>query len=390
MKRVVIASELRVMNVDGAYFTASPFGHDYWTQVLGEECPTRLLVRAMECSSVPFGATRVDGPLVEVTPLPPLRPGYGLARELCEAVKTAWSVAGVREPTVLRAPGIVASILLLCMLLRRQPFAVQLVGDPLDVGMAAGVGGRFAPVVAAVLGTTTRLACRRASVVLYVTDQYLQARYPAGRGTPTFSASDVQLDCARPSSPVSIRTSGRRVRLVTVASMDQPYKRVDLLVEAVARLRAQGWEAAATVIGGGRGADELRLRALELGIADHVAFLGSITDRSRLRNLVSAADLFLLCSDTEGMPRALIEAMHDGVPCIGTRVGGIVELLPPYALAAPGSVDSIVAAVIRHIAIPELAERNRQHCLVRSQAFVPEVLAPRRRAFLKLVLSGGT
>ena len=38
-------------------------------------------------------------------------------------------------------------------------------------------------------------------------------------------------------------------------------------------------------------------------------------------------DIYIQPSKTEGMPRALIEAMSRGVPSLGTRVGGITELL---------------------------------------------------------------
>jgi glycosyltransferase involved in cell wall biosynthesis len=64
--------------------------------------------------------------------------------------------------------------------------------------------------------------------------------------------------------------------------------------------------------------------AEDLGVAHQVTFLGQV---SNARTLFSDAQFSILCSHTEGMPNAILEAMSYGVPVIGTRVGGIPELI---------------------------------------------------------------
>lgn len=63
-----------------------------------------------------------------------------------------------------------------------------------------------------------------------------------------------------------------------------------------------------------------------------VIFYGSITDRDQLFFLLANSDVFIIPSLTEGMPRALLEAMAVGLPCIGSKVGGIPEVLPDNML----------------------------------------------------------
>lgn len=63
-----------------------------------------------------------------------------------------------------------------------------------------------------------------------------------------------------------------------------------------------------------------------------VIFYGSITDRDQLFSLLANSDVFVIPSLTEGMPRALLEAMTVGLPCIGSKVGGIPEVLPDNML----------------------------------------------------------
>jgi len=70
----------------------------------------------------------------------------------------------------------------------------------------------------------------------------------------------------------------------------------------------------------GRLADVLR----SSGLGDKVLLLDGMTD---IRPILASADFFVLPSREEGMPRALMEAMAMGLPCVATRVGGVPELI---------------------------------------------------------------
>lgn len=76
----------------------------------------------------------------------------------------------------------------------------------------------------------------------------------------------------------------------------------------------------------GEGPDETKAKQLakELEIKDHVLFLGK---RNDFRDLLSISDLKLLLSEKESFGLVLLEAMFSHVPCIGTNVGGIPEVL---------------------------------------------------------------
>ena len=74
-------------------------------------------------------------------------------------------------------------------------------------------------------------------------------------------------------------------------------------------------------------------------------FLGRVDDREAIRAHLDQADLFCMPSHTEGLPRALVEAMARGVPAIGTRVGGIPELLPDEQMVEPGSPAALAVLI---------------------------------------------
>jgi glycosyltransferase involved in cell wall biosynthesis len=98
-----------------------------------------------------------------------------------------------------------------------------------------------------------------------------------------------------------------------------------------------------TVIGDGSQFKALKEQAQK--IKSKVNFLGAITDRDKLFKSISNADLFVIPSHTEGMPRSLLESMAIGIPCIGTNVGGIPEVLNADYLAPPKDPQALAELI---------------------------------------------
>jgi len=97
-----------------------------------------------------------------------------------------------------------------------------------------------------------------------------------------------------------------------------------LLVRAYAALAGGGMDVGLRIAG--EGPERPRLEALirSLGLEGRVELAGHQEDVPAFLN---GLDLFVLSSDSEAHPNALLEAMACGVPCVGTRVGGVPEVL---------------------------------------------------------------
>jgi len=101
-------------------------------------------------------------------------------------------------------------------------------------------------------------------------------------------------------------------------------------------------------VAAGQGPDEAALHALaaELELGDRFRFLGYVPDAARL---VAGADLFVLASEHEGLPLAVMEALALGVPVVATRVGGIPELVQDGhsgLLVAPRDPAALAGAIL--------------------------------------------
>jgi glycosyltransferase involved in cell wall biosynthesis len=285
---------------------------------------------------------------VDVVPLPYYCGPRQLARSapaVCAAVARGIRAASV---VIVRLPGPVGAIAAAMCVVRRRPYAVEVVGDPQAV-LAASATGRVGRAAAAAAAAVTRWQVRRAAASRYVTAAALQRRYPPRPGTPSVSVSNVRIgDADFVSAPRSYRHEPFRV--VAIGSQAQLYKGHDVLLLALARLHRSGAPVRASIVGQGRHHQYLRRMAVELGIDAHVQFVPRIDERSALRALLDDSDVLAMPSRTEGLPRVLIEAMARALPAVGTAVGGIPELLDdPWVV--PPEDDVALAEALRRLMV---------------------------------------
>lgn len=156
-----------------------------------------------------------------------------------------------------------------------------------------------------------------------------------------------------PDSPVQVEP-GRILFLGQV----EPRKGIYELVEALALLRER-FPHARLAIGGQGQLEEVRRRALELGVAERVTMLGWVTAGRKQEELARAA-VFCLPSHAEGLPMAMLEAMAAGKAIVVTGVGGIPDAVRDGdngVLVPPGDAHALADALGRILGDEE--ERRR-------------------------------
>ena len=151
---------------------------------------------------------------------------------------------------------------------------------------------------------------------------FLRRRFPRARN----------IEVRRLGVPAAVRRARRRTdpfQLVSCSHM-APYKRVHLIVEAVAELERRGRKVAWTHIGefDAERLTAMRRRAEDAISSTPVAFTGHLTN-TEVRELYAGTDFscFLNCSDGEGVPVAVMEAQAAGLPVVATAAGGTGEIV---------------------------------------------------------------
>lgn len=146
---------------------------------------------------------------------------------------------------------------------------------------------------------------------------------------------------------------------------DKPVKGLDYLVKAMAH---SGIDAHLVAVGTKR--PEWKSKCQALGFGDRAHFPGRIEN---VADYLQIFDCFVLPSISESMPNVLIEAFGFGLPCIGSAVGGVPELITSNGLLVPPKkVDPLAAALQRMASDTEARQRWGRASLERAQEFTLE------------------
>jgi colanic acid/amylovoran biosynthesis glycosyltransferase len=169
------------------------------------------------------------------------------------------------------------------------------------------------------------------------------------------------------------RSPGDEFRIVAVGWFKE-YKGFHFIVDAVARLVAQGVNAKLHLAGDGPQRGYLEEQARRLGIADRVVFHGYL-DHDHLVSLYRDCDAFAMGSiemtnfgRQDVIPNVIAEAMAVGLPVVSTKMGGIAELVEEgvSGMMVPQRDPAALAEALGRIAgDPELAARLRRAALAR-------------------------
>lgn len=143
--------------------------------------------------------------------------------------------------------------------------------------------------------------------------------------------------------------------IVTVGRLTAP-KNHELLISAFAKVVAELPDYRLVIYGEGPKLEVLKALANKLGVDDKVFFAGYTTN---VYESIKDAALFVLSSDYEGMPNALMEAMATGLPCISTDCDGagareLIDDGESGILVTKGDVDDLAAAMKKVLNTPDL------------------------------------
>lgn len=385
--QLAVGSEIRLQRGrDGQIRTTTGAGgYDFWRRYLTAFDHVTVVARVEQARDDDGSPVTGDG--VDVFPLSnyvglsgwarTLRSNHDKIRALCSRPDTAY---------IARVPGAVGSMMVSALRRQDRDCALEVVGDPESVFRSGVVPGPAAHLLGSLAAQQMRRQCAQAGAVSYVTAADLQRRYPATSARCSSSYSSIDL----PEEAFRERLSHDIVGpadIIAVGSLSQRYKGHDVLIRALSVLRSQGRSCRVRIVGSGRLQEELRGLAASEGVAQYVTFVGQLEPGAQVWAELDRADLFVMPSRTEGLPRALIEAMARGLPSIGSRVGGIPELLPEEDMVPPDDAVALAERIGSFLA----DDRQRQVTSVRNirvaRGYAREIMAKRRAEFYSAVQS---
>lgn len=400
--RLVVSLEARFsLTPDGNAWTETTFSESFWRRYLDVFDTVRIVARAKVKALAGEKDRLVTGAGVEFFGVPYYIGPFEYLRKRCAVKEALREAVGDGDAVLMRVPSRLADDLVPNLWASGRPYGLEVVADPYEVFSTGAVRHPLRPLFRRISTRNLQKQCARATAVSYVTQHTLQRRYPSAErpmGNGDLKAKDEATDphsAIRDTYFSSVELSdkdyvaearsyadGRAVpRVAFVGSLEQMYKGADVLLRAIALLRRESFPVRSVIIGDGRHRAELERLATTLGVTDSVEFMGQLPAGSAIQEQLDRADLFIMPSRTEGLPRAMVEAMARALPCIGSNVGGIPELLEPEHLFAAGDAAGLAQKMKNLLSDTSTLNRASRRNLQVAQQFRSEVLQPRRNQF---------
>lgn len=283
------------------------------------------------------------------------------------------------DAVVARLPSELGLIAIHAARRHRVPYAVEVVACALDAYLY--YGSPLAPLYAPLAYARMRRAISTASHAIYVTQAFLQRRYPT-RGVVGV-ASNVQLPAVQEQALTQrlakIAAGSEHFVLGFMGSL-KAHKGLDVALRALAEARKRGFQISLRVAGDGD-VEPWRQLAQRLGIQSSVQFDGILASGEPVLRWLDQLDIYLQPSRVEALPRSVIEAMSRGLPVLASDVGGIPELLPSSRLHRSGDWRELASMMMDLLSTKSMWAEDARSNWQAAQRYAPDVIARARDDF---------
>ena len=290
---------------------------------------------------------------------------------------------------ILRNPSYVGNLALKYSKKLNKPYIVEFVACPWDAMWYYNWKGK---ILAPYAYFKNRWAIYDSSCVIYVTNKFLQQRYPT-KGM-TFSISNVEID------EVSEDVLNKRIKKIeqldlkgpifigTAANIDVPYKGQADVIKALYLLRQLGETRFRYKIIGAGNPERLQNIIKKLDMQHYVSLEGPMK-HSDILSFYDDLDIYIQPSKQEGLPRSVIEAMSRACPVIGARTGGIPELINHQYVFHKGKVEQL-KFILSNIVEKQLLESESIKNFNEAKKYTRELIEYKRNeVYCRFVDSSG-
>ncbi|WP_103666029.1 N-acetyl-alpha-D-glucosaminyl L-malate synthase BshA [Gracilimonas amylolytica] len=174
-------------------------------------------------------------------------------------------------------------------------------------------------------------------------------------------------------------------KVVVHVSNFRKVKRVPEVVSVFAKILESGIKSKLLLVGDGPDRQKAEQQCRDLGICDHVRFLGKL---DQVEEVLSIADLFLIPSGSETFGLAALEAMSCSVPVISSNIGGLPEVNVHGETGYLCDLDDVECMAnygVKILSDPELHERMSQNARKHAATFKQEEVVKQYENFYEKV-----
>ncbi|MFD2516573.1 glycosyltransferase [Salinimicrobium flavum] len=284
------------------------------------------------------------------------------------------------DVVILRLPSTLGNFAAdICKKLEKR-YVVEIVGCAWDITW--NYGGLITKLFSPLRFVKTKKIISSSSAAIYVTQRFLQSRYPCN-GIQSY-ASNVQIEnfpkIILDQHLAQVFKEKKVLKLGFVGNISMKYKGLEVLLKALKNVVDTFQNVKLYLVGSG---DPAWVTAMinKYQVKDYVIIVGPLRSGDEVFNFLDSLDLYIQPSLTEGLPRALIEAMSRATPALGSSVAGIPELLSKNCLHKPGDYQNLSTQIITFLKDKKKLAKMAHMNFEESKKYTVEVLEKRRELF---------
>ena len=282
---------------------------------------------------------------------------------------------------IVRLPSFIGNIAASYAKKIKKNYLVELVACPWDA--LSNYGNIQGKIMAPIMFQLTKYFVKNAPYVIYVSNNFLQKRYPSkGKtiGCSDVNISEIKEEILHKRLNKIENSSGGKYKLGLMGSLKVNYKGHFTAIKAIARLKNPKIEL--HFLGAGDKTHWEKI-AKKYKVDKQVFFDGTLPGGEPVYNWIDEMDIYLIPSLTEGLPRALVEAMSRACPTIGTKVGGIPELIEKEYIINKKDDKMLSKKIKELLENPDMMKELAISNFKKSLEYKKEILENKKECFYK-------
>ncbi len=371
---------------EGQYYFESQEKRDFFYRYLRIFETIKLATRCIKENEIKPSRILLDDDRIEYIPIPDFHGPKEYLMSYFAVARVVSLLPNKCNAAILQLPSTVAMHASKYVMKSGIPYATEVVYDAED-----GWRSETSPIKIFLwkrIDANMRKICASADGVACVTEYYLQKHYFSKKENSFKSHySSLALDKSFYSGKRQY-PQGQTLTIAHTANkiFYEGRKGHRESIEAVALLKKKGIVVNIKFAGAyvDDSPQKLKVYADNLGVGDQISFVGFI-NRLQLDDFLTTADLFVLPTKAEGLPRVLIEAMAKGLPCVTTKVSGNSELICDDFLVSYSDVEGLSEKIRMIVTDRAIYENQSEYNFNKSLSYEASVLQQRRDAYYSLL-----
>ncbi|MCL2355465.1 MAG: glycosyltransferase family 4 protein, partial [Oscillospiraceae bacterium] len=325
---------------------------------------------------------------VEFLELPPFKGPWQYLRNYLLIRKKMKIYIADFQCGIFRMPGATSNIAAKIFSKTKKPFAIEVVADPWEAASKGMFKSILRPIIRNLWTYSLKRKCMQANGVSYVTRRYLQDRYPCHAWVNSCKNNYFMSSYSSVELPDDKFATARKhvamseIIISHVANSFETYGKGHLtLIKALSVILDHKYNVRVIFVGDGSLKSEFMNVAKEWNVDKNIVFLGRLPNSEAVREVIRDSDLFVFPTKAEGLPRVLLEAMAEGVPCISSPVCGIPEILSEDCLIEYSDYNGFAFKIMELINNPKLLDKHSKLGINTAKKYSSDILSKKRKDF---------